>query len=293
METYINGYLVFLEADGKSKCTIVNTKCDLKQIARYFNGIDIKDIDYAMMIDWITDMAKEGLSTKSRARKIASIRGFFKYLLRIEAIDKNPADFLKTPKLEKKEPVVISTKEASALIDTAKADAGNTIFWYRNYAILCIFLYTGIRREELVNIKFSDVNMDDSVILIHGKGNKQRSVYMNEELKSILGEYINRYRNNLLRNKETEYLFFSKNVKKLNVKNVNDIVNKIMEESGIKQYGLSSHVLRKRFATTVFENTGNIGITSKALGHSSPTVTMRYVSIDAESLRAVSECVKF
>lgn len=293
MQELINGFLETLKADGKSKCTLKAYSLDLKEFAKFFDGVEVSKIRYADLRSWSNHLEASGLSPSSRGRKIAAVRSFFHYLIMMEVIDKNPSDGLESPKQEKKAPVVITMEEAAELLRHARNDGGSEMFFFRDYAIMATFLFTGVRREELTNISLADVDLNRNTILIHGKGSKQRTVYINDTLHAVLSEYISNYRKRLTRAGASKYLFPSSKSDKISANTVNHVVNRFFESAGIKQAGISAHVLRKRFATSVFENTGDIALTSKLLGHSSPTVTMRYVAMNEDSMRAATNCVNF
>lgn len=293
IEKYIDGFLATIKADGKSFHTISAYRLDLTAFAKYFEGKDIAMLRYADLRKWTNSLEQNGLAASTRARKIAAVKSFFKYLFTMEVIDKNPADGLVTPKQEKKQPVVISSDDASNLLFYARNGNGKEILWFRDYTILAVFLYTGIRREELTNIMLTDVNFSDGTILIHGKGNKQRKVFIYDNLRPILSEYVMSHRGALNSASTSRYLFPSIKSEHVSVGTVNNIINHFFDEAGIKQRGISAHVLRKRFATTVYNNTQNIALTSKLLGHSSPDVTMRYVNIDENSMRNAAATVNF
>lgn len=297
METLVKGFICSLAADGKSDCTVKSYRLDLNDFEQYLssNSLDVKDIHYAELRTWLNSLEIRGLSSATRARKVSVIKAFFKYISKMEVIERNPAESLEAPKLPKKQPKVISMEDAKDLLSGVDyySDEPKHMTCFRDYAIIATFLMTGVRREELVNIKLSDVNMNDGTILIHGKGNKERMVYINDTLHAILSEYIGYHRDVFKTAQESVYLFPSIKADKMNVCSVNRVVNKAFEAAGIKEQGVSAHILRKRFATTVFSNTGDIATVSKMLGHSSPTVTMRYVRIDEDTMRNAAKTVNF
>lgn len=293
MKKYVESFLEAIKTDGKSKCTIDAYRIDLNSFCEFFVDKDINLIRYAELREWVNSLESKGLSANTRARKISSVKSFFRYLLKMEIVDRNPADGLETPKIEKKQPVVISNNDASELLIHAKNYGGNEMLYFRDYTIIAVFLFTGIRREELINITLEDLDLSKDTILIHGKGNKQRTVYINETLHSILAEYINFYRNKIKTSKNSEFLFPSTNSKCICVRTVNNIVNKFFGSCGLKKEGVSAHILRKRFATSAFEATHDIATVSKLLGHSSPTVTERYIVINENYLRDVTCAVNF
>lgn len=294
MQKLISGFLAALSADGKSHCTIVNYRGDLQQFSDWLTVTDktIDNLRYADLRLWADGLAGQNLSASSRARKISAVKSFFRYLSKMDLIGKNPADGLTIPKQEKKQPKVISMEDAKTLLEKLTADRKG-LLWFRDYTILATFLYTGIRREELANIRLADVDIEKGQILIHGKGAKERLVFVNATLTAILSEYLAAYRGLLKTAETSEYLFTSVKRPNINVRTVNNIVNKSFTKAGIKEKGVSAHILRKRFATSIFQGTGDIATTSKMLGHSSPTVTMRYVLIDEQSMRNAADAVSF
>lgn len=300
MEDMINEFINSLIADGKSKCTVAAYKADLSAFNAYMTNYIAKPLNalkYADMRLWANSLDDSGFSAATRARKIATVRSFFRYLKKMDYILGNdPTEGLSSPKIPKKVPKVISANDAKNLLDVAKSamdEESEHITYFRDYTIVSMFLFTGIRREELSNIKLSDVNMGSREILIHGKGDKERSVYINDTLMPILSEYVLAYRGTFKTANDSEYLFVSTRATKVGLRAINRIVDKLLDRSGIKEAGLSAHGLRKRFATTVFENTGDIATTSKLLGHSSPTVTMRYVDVSDNIKRAAAMAVNF
>lgn len=293
MEQLVLRFLETLKADGKSKCTLKAYRLDLKEFAEFFNGFDVNAIRYADLKSWSNYLESTGIYNSSRGRKICTVKSFFKYLMKMEIIERNPANFLEIPKQEKKQPAIISMDDAYELLLHARNDGGNEKNRFRDYAILATFLYTGVRCEELTNIKLSDVDLRHDTILINGKCHKQRIVYINATLHHVLSEYINYFRKRMTRAGVSKYLFPSNKSDKISTGTVNNIINRFFESAGIKTKGISCHVLRKRFATSVFESTGDIALTSKLLGHSSPTVTMRYVAMNEDSLRKATNAVNF
>lgn len=292
MKKHINSFLTAMKAQNKSEHTIEAYRGDLEQFSSAMEK-SLAEIKYADLQEWANGMAVKGMSASTRARKISAVKSFFKYLSKMEVIDRNPADGLETPKQEKKEPKVISMTDASEVLFVAKNDGVREKTWFRNYAVMAVFLFTGIRREELTNITLADVDLNGRKILIHGKGNKQRTVYMNDTLNAVLSEYIMAYRKYLKPAEKSKYLFPSSQAEKMSVRMVNEIVNDMFTKAGIKESGVSAHILRKRFATTVFQNTGDIATVSKLLGHSSPTTTMRYIKIGEDTMRTAMEAVSF
>lgn len=291
MRDMIDSFIESMIADGKSKCTVSAYTSDLKEFAEY-NQKPVQEIKPIDLRQWMNHLEDAGLSASSRARKISCVKSFFSYLCEMEYIESDPAAKLKTPKQPKKQPKVISSMDARRLLDGIM-DTGSNKLWFRDYAIIATFLFTGIRREELTNITLDDVDMESGTILIHGKGDKERKVFINENLRPVLSEYMLSYRNKIKTFADSKYLFPSSKSEKMSVRAVSDIVDKAMENAGIKEKRVGAHILRKWFATTAFSGTGDIATVSKLLGHSSPTVTMRYVQIGEDTMRRAAASVGF
>lgn len=293
MENLIEFFCDALQANGKSKHTIKAYRANLKMFREFFIDRQINSIHYTDLQVWVNQLDGKGLSTGSRAQQIASVKSFFRFLAKMEVITSNPAELLDSPKLETRQPTVISTADANKLLFFARNSGGRDMLWFRDYTILAMFLFTGIRREELTNIRLTDIDLNNGAVLIHGKGNKQRKVYISKTLHAILSEYVMYYRTKLPKAEESEFLFPSLKSEKVCIATVSNIVNRFFEEAGIKTKGVSAHALRKRFATSVFEQTHDIATVSKMLGHSTPTVTMRYIAIDEENMKKATSCVNF
>lgn len=292
MEGILESFVEYLISSGKSKCTIEAYSLDIKQFFEFINdaSTNIKSIKYSDLINWSNFLEKSGLSTATRARKISAIKSFFRYLYKTEYISKNPAEMMESPKILQKAPKVISEKSAKILLGQTD---NNKITSFRDYAIVAMFLFTGIRREELTNISLNDINLDNRTICIHGKGNKERFVYINDSLFPIIQEYLSTYRERLKTSKNSKFLFPSIKREQLSLNSINNIVNKAFIAAGIKEKGVGAHILRKRFATTAFTNTRDIGTVSKLLGHSSSVVTTRYVIVNEDILRNATTSVNF
>lgn len=296
MPNMINDYISSVIADGKSQCTVKAYKGDLKEFAEFVEQEIQKPIEELKPIDlrlWANSLEKRELAANSKARKISSVKSFFAWLYDMECINRDPAASLKSPKIPKKQPKVISVEDAKDLLNFYREEDCDRKTAFRDYTMIAVFLFTGIRRAEIADIMMNDVDLKRGVILIHGKGDKERNVYINDAIRPVLSEYLAVHRDMIKYAAESEYLFPSNKSFKMNVGRVSAIVDKAMDAIGIKERGISVHNLRKRFATTVFNNTEDIATTSKLLGHSSPTVTMRYVDIGEDTKRAAAMAVGF
>lgn len=239
---------------------------------------------------YIENLAVSGTRPSSRARKLSSVRCFFSWCKENGIISENPAESIKNPKIPKKSPKIMSKEEIHNVILSCMNDCEEEEY-FRNLTLVILMLSTGIRRAEVTEIKLSDVNLNDSSLLIHGKGGKDRTVYFNDKARAVLSEYIVSHRQILKPAKNSEYLFVSKRDVKLCVSTVNRIINKYLECAGIKKNGFTAHSLRRAFATTVYENTRDILAVQNLLGHSSPSTTQRYVGVGEEQKKTAAMTV--
>jgi len=297
LEDFLN-YLDTIK--GKSQNTIKEYYYDLRTFLRFikrryklvdkdipFNDIEIEDLG----VDIIKKINLQDLfaflsfinknrdnSTNTRARKVASIRSFFKYLHNIvELIDTNPTLNLETPKLTKRHPSYLTLNESLTLINSIQGE-----FKVRDYAIIMIFLNCGLRLSELVSIDIDRIK-DDTLTVI-GKGDKERTIYLNESTLEAIKQYLKiRPTKNT---KDKKALFLSKRKNRLSVRAVQHLVKKHLNNAGLDPDKLSTHKLRHTAATLMYKH-GNVDIRAlqQILGHSSVSTTQIYTHLYDEKLR--------
>jgi site-specific recombinase XerD len=247
---------------------------------RDFSDVDIdfiKSISVADMYAFITYCGQErNLSITSRARKIVSIRQFWKYLkAKAHLIENNIAEELETPKLPKRMPKYLSLEESiRLLIESEKSP--------RDYCILTIFLNCALRLSELVSLNVSQVESDTLQII--GKGNKERKVFLTPATKKAIGAWLE-LRGEM--NPQTDALFITKNGTRVTGRGVQDIVKKYLKKSGLESAKLSAHKLRHT-AATILHKYGRVDVRTLQvlLGHESLNTTQIYTSIDNDQLQS-------
>ena len=248
--------------------------------SRDFSDVDIgfiKSITVADMYAFITYCGEvRGVTTATRARKIVSIRQFWKYLKnKAHLLDNNIAEELETPKLPKRMPKYLSLDESiRLLIESEKSP--------RDYCILTIFLNCALRLSELINLNIAQVQADS--IQIIGKGNKERRIFHTPATKKALAAWLE-VREEM--NPQTDALFVTKNGSRVTTRGVQDIVNKYLKKAGLGGCGLSTHKLRHTAATTMFRY-GRVDVRTlqQLLGHESLNTTQIYTAVDNEQLQS-------
>jgi site-specific recombinase XerD len=217
-------------------------------------------------------------STPSRARKVASVKSFFKYLnKKARVIDFDPSIELETPKIQKRLPRYLDIDESKNLLSSISGK-----YEIRDYAIFTLFLNCGLRLSELVGINLSNIKGD--TLKVMGKGEKERTIYLNEACINALNKYLNVRQNDGVKDKDA--LFLSERKSRISNKTVQYIVKKFIGMSGLDQNLYSTHKLRHTAATLMYKH-GNVDIRAlqEILGHECITTTEIYTHVDKAQLK--------
>ena len=276
-----NDYIDYIKYEKKlSEETIKNYKYDLKQFNTYIKENNITDINKIKTKD-IENYLKHlrNLNSKTISRKITSINNFFIFLLKEKRIDHNPCEFIDRPKLNKTLPDTLSEKEVESLLNIPL----NTIYDYRNKAMLEILYGCGLRISELVNLTTRDVDFENAIIRCIGKGSKERITPINDYVIYYLKEYLER-RPLLIKKETTDYLFLNNHGKKMTRQGFFKNLQKILKEKGITKY-VSPHTLRHSFATHLLNGGADLRSVQILLGHSDISTTKIYTHISNEKVK--------
>ncbi|ABY94834.1 MAG: Tyrosine recombinase XerC [Caldanaerobacter subterraneus] len=252
-----------------------------------FDEIDISDVDVDLIesVDlndlyaYLNFVANERSNTPhARARKVASLRSFYNYLYKkAKVLSKNPTQELESPKLSVRQPIYLTLDESKKLLNSIDGP-----FKERDYAIITLFLNCGLRVSELVNINLDDIK-DDKLTVI-GKGNKQRTVYLNDACINAINTYLKVRPKEGVKDKKA--LFLSKRLKRISVKTVQYTVKKHLKNANLEGKKYSAHKLRHTAATLMYRY-GNVDIRTlqKLLGHSNVSTTQIYTHVDDSQLK--------
>ncbi len=218
-----------------------------------------------------------GLNAASRARKVSTIRSFYKYLtLKTHQLESNPIQDLDSPKIMKSLPRYLSLSESERLLDSV--DGKNK---ERDYCILTIFLNCGLRISELVGLNLTDVRADHLRVL--GKGNKERVVYINDAVADAINDYLN-VRKTLAPLSE-KALFLSSRRERISKSTVHALVKKHLGAAGLDETKYSAHKLRHTAATLMLHNGVDVRTLQELLGHEHLNTTEIYTHVENEGLR--------
>lgn len=312
---YLNSFLQYqLAYKNKSPESVNQYNCDLTMFLRYmkyhfglakekeFNQILIKDFtleqlskikqeDIHSFISYLSINRRCGPATC--ARKISTIRIFFKYLTITSKILKdNPAQNLETPKLNKRLPKYLTLEDSEKLLDNTYEDEGNKNK-ERDFAIITLFLNCGLRLSELVGINIADIKFDDQKMTVIGKGNKERSIYLNKACIDAINSYLAvRPKEGVKKDSKNsdKALFLSSYRQRISKRTVENIVSKELQKAGLDTTKYSTHKLRHTAATLMYKY-GNVDIRAlqELLGHQSISTTEIYTHVDNEQVRSAVE----
>ncbi len=296
---------------GLSPRTVNGYYIDLRTFFRYMRRlrkevsddvpleeIDIRQIDMDFIQSVTTSEIYEFLyyvtreqnnAPASRARKLSSIKGFYKYLCnKLKVMEKNPTDDIGTPALKKSLPKYLTLNQGIELLQSVESD-----FYERDYCIITLFLNCGMRLSELININVSDVR-DDGTIRIVGKGNKERLVYLNDACKEALVRLIEE-RAKMQNLQDKKALFVSRRTgKRLSARRVQQIVESCLKAAGLSGQGYSVHKLRHTAATMMYQE-GHVDMLAlkEILGHAHVSTTEIYTHLGTQQLKDAAEASPF
>ena len=301
LKDFLN-YLTVIQ--GKSIRTRTEYGYDLSLFLRYLkiikyslnieciDDLKINDLD----IDFIKDISLEDIydflqycqlernnSSYSRARKVASIKAFYNYLtVKKKSLKENPTSELETPKIGKRNPIYLSIDEVKKLYKGL-----NELHYYRNFAILTIFLNCGIRISELSSININ--SMSNGKISIIGKGNKERVIYINSSSTISIENYIKLERHKVKNADKQDALFLSQKGNRLSTRSIQRVIENANIKSGLNKDKLSPHKLRHTMATQLYRKGTDLISLQQLLGHSSVSTTQIYTHVDSETLKDIVE----
>jgi len=242
----------------------------------------VEEVDYHLIRQWIVSLMDNGISAKSVNRKISTLKTFFKFLMREGAIEKNPTDKIAIPKMGKKLPVFVQEKEMNRLLDGRFFT--EDFEGRRDKAVVSLFYGTGIRLSELVGIRFSDLNLNEKMVKVNGKRDKQRLVPFPLEISTVLTDYIT-LRNELFPD-AGNFLFLTENG--------DPVYNKLIYRIVKKQLSLvttvekkSPHILRHSYATHLLNRGADLNAIKELLGHANLAATQIYTHTTFEQLKKV------
>lgn len=275
MISEINSFTAYLqEVKHTAKNTEVSYHRDLLQMAGFMEEMGITQVEKVTktsLNSYILYLEKEGKAAATISRERASIKAFFSYLVKERKINRDPAEFLRAPKIERKIPVILTIEEIHALL----AQPGNTTAKeLRDKAMLELLYATGIRVSELISLKLEDVNMQIGYITCHD-GSKDRMIPFGKGAKQALRTYLDKARSSLLKGRACEWLFTNCSGQPMSRQGFWKLIKYYGEKAGIKE-DITPHTLRHSFAAHLIGDGADIHAVQAMLGHGDTGASQMY-----------------
>lgn len=286
MEQSINQYISYLHNVKKaSENTILSYKRDLTKMSLFLSKKGIADVRFVAMTDleeYIATLREQKLAATTISRNIAAMKAFFMYLHNEKIVDTDVAVKLKSPKIEKKIPEIMTMDEVVRLLEQPNGDSPKEI---RDKAMLELLYATGIRVTELIQLKVSDINMSMGFILCRD-AHKERVIPFGSEAKNALLKYLGDVRDSMLTEGDNEILFVNCSGTPMSRQGFWKLIKYYTKKAGITS-DITPHTLRHSFAAHLVENGADLKSVQKMLGHSDLSTTQIYANINHNRIREV------
>ena len=285
MERQLKYFFDFLENDKKlSENTLQSYKRDLKQFKKYiedcevhYNRVKEEDIK-----DYIRELQEDGKKASSISRCIASIRSFYQFVLKRNKIKIDPTANIQSPKIEKRVPSVLTSKEVELLLEQPK---DVDLKGVRDKAMLEFAYATGMRVTEIISLNIDDVNLEEGYVVCNN-ANKQRNIPLGTMSLKALREYVEEARDILIKKEDEKALFVNINGTRLTRQGFWKIIKYYKEQAHITK-DITPHVLRHSFATHLLQNGADLKAIQTMLGHSDISSTQVYMQFQNDGLNNI------
>jgi len=297
MQEYINRFADYLKYQRNASAhTLRNYLSDLDQFHDYLSPresdgerrhIDIHQIDHLTIREYMAKLYEDKRKKTSIARKLATLRTFFKFLCREQVLEQNPARLVSSPRLEKRLPKVISIDEVVQFIETPDTD---TVLGKRDRAIIELLYATGCRVSEIAGINIDDIDFKHATIRVRGKGRKERFVPFGSKAREALAVYLDA-RNGLLaeapdHKRDARVLFLNYQGTRITTRSIGRLIEKYVKECALA-HNISPHSLRHSVATHLLSAGADLRAIQELLGHARLSTTQIYTHVSIEQLMQV------
>ena len=283
MEKQVKLFLDFLKDDKKlSDNTLQSYRRDIEQYEKYVsdNKINYLKVTEETILEYMEYLREENKKESTISRSLASIRSFYQYLIRVKKIKKDPTMTIESPKISKRTPNILTSKEVELLLDQPKdVDLKGT----RDKAMLEFAYATGMRVTEMISLDIDDVKLDEGYVVCRGRS-KSRNIPLGSMSLKALKEYIDDARPYLIRDESEEALFVNVNGTRLTRQGFWKIVKYYKEQAHIEK-DITPHVLRHSFATHLLQNGAGLKAIQTMLGHSDISSTQVYMQFQDPGIK--------
>jgi integrase/recombinase XerD len=268
---------------GLSQNTLGAYRADLMTLGRGLaeNEKTIETADKADLLAFIAGRVEGGAKPRSTARQLSSFRRFFRYIMREGMRETDPTADIEMPRIGRSLPKTLSEDEVESLLNAPNTDEP---LGHRDRAMLELLYATGLRVSELINLKQSQVNFNQGVLRIIGKGDRERLIPLGDESQRWLKDFIDGPRMEILLERQTDYLFPTRRGDRMTRQAFWHIIKRYAEKSGVRQK-MSPHSLRHAFATHLLNRGADLRVVQLLLGHSDLSTTQIYTHVARERLK--------
>jgi integrase/recombinase XerD len=268
---------------GLSANTLVAYRADLVALHRWLcaRNLSLAQTGRAELMDFIAARVQAGARPRSTARQLSSFRRFFRYLMREGGVREDPTAQIAMPKIGRSLPRSLSEAEVESLLG---APAVTDPLGYRDRTMLEVLYATGLRVSELVSLKLGQINMNQGVTRVLGKGNRERLIPLGEEAVRWLKAFISGARNDILLDRSTDYLFPTRRGDRMTRQAFWHIIKRYARKAGVDRE-LSPHTLRHAFATHLLNHGADLRVVQMLLGHSDLSTTQIYTHVARERMK--------
>ncbi|MEQ9300289.1 MAG: tyrosine-type recombinase/integrase [Cyclobacteriaceae bacterium] len=285
----LESFLKYIEYEKRySQHTIISYRSDLDKFLQFVNKEyqtnQIQEVNHAVIRSWIIFLSESGMGARSINRKIASLKSYFKFLLKREIIEENPTQRLKPLKVEKKLPSFVRESEMDQMLNHFQfsEDFGGN----RDRLVIELLYGTGIRLSELINLRKTDVNLFENHIKVLGKRNKERIIPISAFIVKLIKEYAQKVALQMEEANETKYLILTDKGDQTYPVFIYRLIKKYLEQFSHSDKK-SPHVLRHTFATHLLNKGADLNAVKELLGHTSLAATQVYTHNSLDKLKKV------
>ncbi len=259
-------------------------RLDLADFASWCESVGVnswQELNRTQIRSWLATMQREGYASSSIARKLAAVRAFYRYLELESKIEQNPFFLIKPPKKASYLPTVLTVEEVERLLSQPDRETPTGI---RDLAALEMLYASGLRVNELLNVRLDDVDWGDRTVRVRGKGGNERLVLLGEQAMITLEAYIHKARPQLMNGQASDYLFLSRLGRRLSVRMFHVALNCYLKSAGLEKR-VTPHTLRHTFASHLLEGGADLRVVQELLGHASLQTTQIYTHVSDGHLR--------
>jgi integrase/recombinase XerD len=268
---------------GLSENTLGAYRADLMALNQRLGtrGVELARASRADILDYIAWRVEAGAKPRSTARQLSSFRRFYRYLLREGVLGDDPTAQIAMPKIGRALPQSLTEEEVESLLS---APVVSEPLGHRDRAMLEVLYATGVRVSELINLKMSQINLNQGVLRIVGKGDRERLIPLGDEAQDWVKEFVDGPRIEILLERQTDYLFPTRRGDRMTRQAFWHIIKRYAKKAGVKKK-LSPHTVRHAFATHLLNNGADLRVVQLLLGHSDVSTTQIYTHVARERMK--------